>query len=64
MDLITEKVRATELEAKEEEFFKVAVGKLKKNKEMLKDKKFEEKMNNAKFHKLVYRIMVSVSSDD
>ena len=74
MDLIPEEIRKrkTELQAEEvaevfiagelfgrEEFHEIAMGKLRRNKGMLKEKEFEERLNNGKFHKLLYRIILS-----
>ena len=39
--------------------FDIAVVKLKKNKGILKDGKFEERLTNANLSKLLYRIIVS-----
>jgi len=39
------------------------VKKLKENKRMLKEKKFEEGLTNAKLPKLLYKIIVSISSN-
>ena len=72
LNLIIEKIRAAKLKAEEvaevfiagelfgrEEFHEIAMGKLRRNKGMLKEKEFEERLNNGKFHKLLYRIILS-----
>ena len=77
MDMICDRIRTVKLEAGEladvfissemfnkEELYKIGVEKLKGNKGMLKEKEFEEKLTNAKLPKLLYRIIVSVSSNE
>ena len=71
MDMISEKIRAIKLEAGEladvfisaemfnnEKMYEIAVEKLKENKGMLKEKKFEEKLKE--WPDLLYRIIVLI----
>ena len=73
MDLIPEEIRRTELQAEEvaeafisaemfrmKELFEVAMEKLRMNKSMMKDAQFKAKLNNAKWHDLLYNIMASM----
>ena len=72
MDLICERIRAVKLEAREladvfisaemfrkGEMYDIAIEQLKKNKSLMKDKRFEEKV--LEWPKLLYKIMVSTN---
>ena len=72
MDMICEKIRTVKLEAGEladvfissemfnkEEMYEIAIWKLKKNRRILKDKKFEEKVRE--WPELLYKIIVSTN---
>ena len=73
-DLIPEEIRKTELKAEElaevfiscgmfekEDLFTVAMEKLRKNKEMMDDFRFEEMLTNAKRPELLFKIMKTIS---
>ena len=75
MDLISGEAKQAELKAEDvaevfisaemfrkEELFKVGMDKLKKNKEMMNDVKFEEILTNAKLPKLLFKIMKIMST--
>ena len=74
MDLICDKIKTVKLEAGEladvfissemfnkEEMYEIAMKELKKNKSILKDNKFSEKVKE--WPELLYKIIVSISSN-